>query len=189
MEQQSKLARTKEKTQIKWGIELFRQFVTYSAKKGAISSSQSNTLQDELKKLAEEIVGEALPESIAERLNQCIGIINMHMKQSTETIKYFPFPTFSIATEGFLQSAVLDQLDMVERILTEAVDAGILDWDQESSYFADVLQVFSDVESEKILPLKGMERLIGEIEKINRRLPPENALPVPDLNAYELVSK
>jgi len=185
MQPQSKLARTKEKTQIRWGVDLFSMFILYAAKRGTVSPSQAHTLQEELEELAQAAMGEDTPESIAEQLNQYIGMINAQMKQNIEKTKYAPFPTFSFAVSGFSQSAVLDQLDMVERTLTEAAEANVIDWDIESNYFAEVLQVFSQVESKKMRPQEGMAKLVGEIEKINKTLPSDCVLPLPDLSAYE----
>ncbi|MCC5832581.1 MAG: hypothetical protein JJU12_06020 [Chlamydiales bacterium] len=185
MQQESKLAQVKEKIQVKWGVELFSRFVLYAAKRGIISSSQAHTLEEELKEFAQAAIGEDPPESIAGQLNQYIGRINAHFKQNIPPAKYSPFPTFSFATGGHLQSAVLDQLDMVERTLTEAAESGIIDWDKESGYFAEVLQIFSQVESRKMRPEEGMARLAGVIERINQKIDPDSALPLPDLSAYE----
>lgn len=185
MQQESKLARTKEKSQVKWGIDLFSRFVLYAAKRGAISPSQAHTLQEELGEFAQAAMGEDAPETIAVQLNQYIGMINAQLKQNTESAKYSPFPTFSFATGMHLRSAVLDQLDMVERTLTEAGEAGFIDWDKESAFFAEVLKVFTQVEGGKMRPEEGMAKLASEIEKINQTLSLETALPVPDLSAYE----
>ncbi len=181
----SKLSRSKEKIQIKWGVELFSCFVLFSAKRGTISPSQAHTLLEELGEFAQAAIGEDAPELIAEQLNQYIGMINAQIKQNVDSTKYVPFPTFSFATGGYLLSAVLDQLDMVERTLTEAADTGVIDWNTESDYFAEVFKIFASVESKKMRPEEGMAKLLSEIQKINKILPAENILPLPDLGAYE----
>jgi hypothetical protein len=185
MQQQSKLGLVREKTQVRWGVELFSRFVLYAAKMGTISPSQANTLQEELKELAQAAMGEDSPEAIAGQLNQYIGMINAQMKQNLQSAKYAPFPTFSFATGEHLLSAVLDQLDMIERTLTQAAESGVVDWDKESGYFAEILKIFSQVESQKMRPEEGMAKLAGILEKLNQKLPAETTLPVPDLSAYE----
>lgn len=185
MDAESKIAFSKEKLQIKWGIDLFKIFMLFAAKRTAISSSQAHTLQDELEELSQAALGDDTPESIADQLNKYISMINTHMKQTSESNKYAPFPKFSYAVEEGLQSAVMDQIDMVERTLTEAVEAEVIDWDKESDFFAELLQIFTEVKTQKVQPYEGMAKLKDEIGKINKSLPQENQLPLPDLSVYK----
>lgn len=181
----AKLARVQEKKQIKWAIQLFKVFILFAVKREVISPSQKHTLDKELEELAEAAMGEDEPESIATQLNNYIGMINAQMKQQIESIHYAPFPTFSIAIAENLHSAILDQIDMVERTLAEAGQGGVIDWDEESDYFVEVLQIFAQVETHKIQAQEGMAKLVNIMQKINKAIPPECALPLPNINAYK----
>ncbi len=185
MQQQNKLAKSREKIQIKWGVELFAAFVSYAARQGIVSPSQTKMLLGELGELGKAVLGDDSAESITNQLNHYIGVMNAQMKQNMEPAKYSPFPIFSIAMGEHIQSAVLDQLDMVERTLTEAAHAKIIDWDKESEYFINLLKVFSSVENKKMRPQEAIAYLLAEIKKINNLLPSEFTLPELDLSAYE----
>lgn len=181
----AKLAKEQEQTQIHWGIELFRLFIIFAAQRGGVTSAEAQTLQKELQELAKAAEGEDPSEAIVEQLNHYISMVNTQLKQNTPPTAYAPFPPFSFIVEGHERSAVLDQIDMVERTLTEAAGAKILEWEKEGKYFEEILQIFAQVEKGSLAPQEAIAKIIGEIEKINQTLPEKYHLPIPDLSAYQ----
>ncbi len=157
------------RSQLKWGINLFRAFLQFAAKREELQLLEI-TLNDEMS---------------VEDLNRAIASVNQEMKTHVEPILYAPFPLFSVAREGNARAAILDQLDMVERTLSEAAYAKLIDWDEESVYFADILKLFCVVEEGKMQPSDAMAILDSAIEKINGSLPESSQLPQIDLTAYE----
>ena len=154
-----------EKTQINWAVRLFTTFLHFAAKSGSLTPSEAHVIRQEC------------TTEDAEALNGAIEKANAHLK--------VPFPSFAFAGGVHKGSAVLDQLGMVERTLTEAAEAKVLDWEKESASFADVVQVFSQVERRKMAPEEGMAKLLGELRRLNESLSKEDAFPLPDLSAYE----
>ncbi|MCH9626450.1 MAG: hypothetical protein S4CHLAM2_00720 [Chlamydiales bacterium] len=171
-----------EKIQLKWGIDLFAAFLCFAIKQGGVSPSQALSVQEELKELAQT---EDSSELVTTRLNHCIERINQQLKQNTDASRFVPFPLFSFAAGVHIESSVLNQISMIERTLNEAAEAGFVSWDEESHYFEAVLKVFSEVESHKMLPQEGMARLIGELNKLNKTLPADSQVPLPNLSGYE----
>lgn len=178
------LTRDQSTTQMKWGIEMFRLFLLYTTKKGRVPLSEIETLQRALHDLAESIKETSDLEGVVAQLNQHISTMNAKMREHVEAVKYAPFPAFALTDGVHTQSAVLAQLDMVERTLTEAGEANLLDWQKESDFFSDVLRLFSQVETGQIAPREGIAKLATEIKKINTALSPEYFLPLPDFGAY-----
>lgn len=177
---------SREKDQIGWGISLFRTFVLFAARHGTLKPSSALDLEKEIESLLIENQMDDSQTAVAEGLNRLISSVNSQMKAESSPTLYAPFPPFSFVTEVWARSAVLDQLDMVERTLTEAAHAGLLNWDVEGHYFAEILKMFSAVEQGKISPADAMSALTGAIEKINKSLPVQLHLPILDLTAYEV---
>ena len=181
MNPQSKLLKSKEGAQLQWGIELFFKFLMFATRKGVLPRAQSSDLQVKLKQLVKTALSE---EEISKQFNRHIEEINTLIKQNADPSKYAPFPSFSIARDPHQQSAILDQLDMVERTISEAAESGVIDWGVEGECFSGILQVFSQVESGKMRPHEGMAKLISEIKEINKSLPSDCTLPLPVIGAY-----
>jgi hypothetical protein len=180
-----KMVKIHEKVQISWGVSLFKKFILFATERGTFSSSQADRVQKELAELDKAIQGKGTSQLIAEELNRFIDKVNREMKENSALINYAPFPLFSFMTKRHEKAAVLDQFDMLERTLTEAAAAKMIEWSQESEYFITILQIFKQVEDGKIGHQEAMAQLAGEIEKINATLPEKFKLPVIDLKAYE----
>lgn len=165
-----------ERNQLAWGIDLYLKFLLFASQRGTLDPTEVEELEKKLKKLTIEIQKTNTKTSY-ETLNQCIQTGNTQMKQRGNPTLYAPFPLFSYIKEGEEKSGILDQLDMVERTLTEAAHAQILDMDQEGRYFSEILALFSQAEVGKIQEREAMARLAAEIEKINQSLAPEYHFP------------
>ncbi len=171
-----------ESVQLKWGIALLNSFVHFAAKSGSISPSQMRALDGEL---AELIQAEDSSDWVTTQLNHCIERVNQQLQQNTDTSKFVPFPLFSFAAGVHMESSVLDQISMIERTLSEAAEGEVISWDNESHYFETLLKVSSEIEYHKMLPQEGMARLIGELEKLNKELPLDSQIPLPNFRGYE----
>lgn len=181
-----KKAKSRDKSQLGWGIKLLRAFVLFASRRGTLQPSTAIELQKEIDSLVLENQMDGSQEALSKELNQLIASVNIQMKASSQATLYAPFPQFSFVVEATARSAVLDQLDMVERTLTEAAHAGLLNWDEEGRYFVEILKMFSLVEQGKTHPSDALTALTGAIEKINKSLPAEFHLPSLDLTAYEV---
>ena len=174
-----------EKIQVSWGIDLFAKFVVLAAKNSAFDLSLIDTFQQDLARLSADISNENFSNKIAEKLNDTIKQLNTQMKLKCDPSKYAPFPLFSFVNPKYERSGVLDQLDMVQRTLTEASEAKVLDWVEEGVHFRTILKLFSLVEEGKLHQLEAMSQLAKEIDQINVSLLQNFQLPPINLSAYE----
>lgn len=172
-----------EKVQVGWGIALFAKFLFLAEKSGAFDPAHTVHFRQEVAKLEEDIQkGESAVKGI-ERLNQIINKLNSEMKQNSEPAKYAPFPFFSSVKQGE-RSGVLDQFDMLQRTLTEASEAKVMDWVKEGEYFKEILKLFTLVEKGKLNPHEAMAQLAKAIDQVNSTFPKDFQLPSINLNAY-----
>ena len=114
-----------QKIQVVWGVCLFHKFILFAQKRGCL---QDELIQDTVDDLLKSSKEEADPASGAEALNQANQKANTPMKDHrTHFLQYAPFPNFSFVKEGHERCAAIDQLDMLQRTLTVAADAKLID--------------------------------------------------------------
>lgn len=180
-----KLIISQEIIQITWGIELFLKFLLFLSARGIIDQKILNQKIQELESLRRTCEKENDPTDTSNQLNRSIDLVNQEIKKNTEPNKYAPFPYFTFVFPGEERSAVMEQIDMVERTLTEAAEAGVIDWEKESDYFKEILNLFSNLEENKVRPVEALAKLLSEIEKFNKLTDEKSKLPLIDLSAYE----
>ncbi|MCH9625534.1 MAG: hypothetical protein S4CHLAM123_07100 [Chlamydiales bacterium] len=165
----SKLLKQQETSQLKWGSEVFSNFLFYLEKRGLITLSQLQDFTQTLK----------TPDLTENKLNQIISFVNALNPKQT------PFPEFSYINQGHERSSVLNLIDMVQRVLTEIAEAKVVNWDLEESDFIEVAQLFAKLEQNELKPKEALAKLLFLIEKFNKQLPSESLFPLLDLRAYE----
>ncbi|NGX60979.1 MAG: hypothetical protein K940chlam9_00456 [Chlamydiae bacterium] len=171
---------SQEQQQVDWAIALFLFYLSLVEKRGIVEASYLESLKTPL-----QADGEAPPEAKKELLNEQICALNAHEKTLLDATKYSPFPPFSFAVGEHKLSGILEQLDMVERTLTETAEVGIIEWKEEGEVFSSFLLLFRKLEKGEILPEEAMARLASELEKVNLRLSKPYTFPLPDISAYE----
>lgn len=179
---QASVTASKERIQALWGMNVFLLFLKYAETSGLLTESYRQEIEGKITSFLEKENNTPAADYVKE-LNSEIDLLNKAvLKKGSYNSS---FPQFSLASKDFKESAVLDQIDMIERTLSEAAKANVIEWSTEGSFFNDILKLFSNVEKRGVTPEEAMAKLVVELEKINKCLPEEYRFPLPDLNAYD----